>query len=594
VNVGVLLLALLVLLALGYRVYGRWLGRCVGVDPSRPTPARRIDDGVDFVPTKPPVLFGHHFAAIAAAGPIVGPTLALTYGVVPVLLWLAFGVIFIGATHDFVALFLSMREEGRSVPEVARRTLGKLAYLLFVSFALVLCVLVIAAFLDLTSKALTSMYPAAKLGLDAAQGWVETRIERGELMAVLGGIASTSVVFLTASAPLIGWLLYRKNAPVWAVSILAVVLCAVSLLVGFWQPVTMDPRLWIAILAAYILVAAWVPVWLVLQPRDFVNVHFLYAGMAAMVVSLVALGVQGTPISPESLEVTLAPKWLQTETGSLGAASATLWPFLFVTVACGAVSGAHALVAGGTTSKQIANERDAPMIGYGGMLLESVLGICVTLLMVSALSFGEYRALVYPETGGDGNPALAFAVAVGRGLERGIGIDAVYGTLFGILLLEGFLITTIDALARLTRYLLEELWVALFEPRPVPPLLRWKAFNAALPIAAALYLCYGAGYQSIWPAFGSANQLLAALTLTTAWAWLRRRGVRPLFVAIPALIMVVTTLTSLGMLLVRYAEQGNWALTVTDVLLLLLAGGMVAVTVREMRRRPAAGGATHS
>lgn len=577
-NVAVLLVGLLALLGLGYRFYGRWLGRKVGIDPARPTPACRLEDGNDYVPTKPPVLFGHHFAAIAAAGPIVGPTLALQYGLVPVLLWLVLGVIFIGAVHDFIALYLSVREEGRSIAEVARRTLGTGAYLLFVGFALLLCILVIAAFLDLTAKALTSMYPVARLGLDAAGSLLETRVVDGVPMAVLGGVASTSVIVLTASAPLIGWLLYRRSAPVWGVSILSILLCVASVAIGFWLPVTLDPRLWVAILSVYVLVAAGIPIWMLLQPRDFVNVHFLYLGLAAMVGSLISLGIQGANVAPESLSVSV---------GSLETAS-TIWPFLFVTVACGAVSGAHALVAGGTTSKQLSSEKHVPMIGYGGMLLESVLGISVTLLLVGAMTYGEYRDLVYPASG-NGNPALAFAVAVGRALEGGLGIQAVWGTLFGILLLEGFIITTVDALTRLTRYLVEELWAALYQPRPVPALLRSRFVNGAIPLALALYLCYGAGYESVWPAFGSANQLLAALTLTTAWAWLRRRGIRPLFVAIPAAIMVLTTVTSLTMLLVRYAGEGEWALTVTDLLLVLLAAAMVLVTVRELRRPAAAG-----
>ena len=569
-NIALVLIGSIGSLAAGYLLYGRFIARKIGVDPERPTPAVTLNDGKDYVPAKPLVLFGHHYASIAAAGPIVGPTLALYYGVVPTWLWLILGVIFIGAVHDFTVLFVSTRERGRSIAEIARKTLGRAGFVFFVAFALLLCILVTAAFLDLAARALTSEYPLEGLDLPAGQTLIRTGVNAaGDTVAKFGGIASTSVIVITMFAPLIGYLLYKKNQPVLRMSLVAMTICIVSVLVGFLWPVTLDPVVWMGVLSAYIVIAAWVPVWSILQPRDFINVHFLYVGLFGMIAGILGGGLSGMTIDAPAFN--LGPDTL----AALGAA----WPFLFVTIACGACSGAHCLISSGTTSKQLASEKHATAIGYGGMLLESLLGICVMLCIVGGLGFVEYEQIVWPMADGKflpGNAPLAFALAVGKTLNGGLGIPVVYGTLFGILLLEGFVLTTVDTIVRLERYLLEELWAVLLVR--VPRLLRTKAFNSALAVGLMISLALSNAYQTIWPVFGAANQLLAAFALIAVTGWFMQRGVKSWFTAIPAAFMLVTTGGSLVLLLERYASDGNWVLTVTDLVLLALASGVVVMT----------------
>lgn len=571
-NIAVAMLVSLGALWLAYRFYGSRVAQWLGVDVSRPTPAQRVNDGVDFVPTKPVVLLGHHFASIAAAGPIVGPTMALLYGYMPTWLWIILGVTFIGAVHDFTALFVSVREDGRSIAEIAKRTLGKTGFLFFVAFAILLCILVCAAFLQLTAVSLTSLYPLKEFGLPEDQNILKTVTDNGVLKGVIGGIASTSVIVMTLVAPLIGYLLYKKESGILTVSLLAFIFCLVSVWVGFVYPVTLDPKIWMIVICAYCFIAGWIPVWLVLQPRDFTNVQLLYFGIVVMVAGIIGSGLAGVVIDAPAFN--FSAESFQ----ALG----YMWPFLFVTIACGSVSGAHALIATGTTSKQLGSEKHAPMIGYGAMLLEALLGICVTLIILGGLGYTDYHDIVWPhdEFGNPkaGNAPLAFAVGVGHTLDKGLGISVVYGTVFGIILLEGFLVTTIDTIVRLTRYLFEELWLTLMEnPHPI---FRNKFFNTLVPVIGMIALGFTNAYTAIWPIFGSANQLLAALTLTAITAWLIQKS-RPFwFTAIPAIFMCLTTITSLSLLFKRYLDARNWALTIADAILLLLTVGVIIMTFR--------------
>ncbi|CUU10894.1 carbon starvation protein [Candidatus Kryptobacter tengchongensis] len=558
-------------LLLGFLTWGKYVAHKVGVNPEIPTPAVRINDGVDYVPTKPLVLLGHHYASIAAAGPIVGPTLALIYGFVPVWLWLLLGVIFIGAVHDFSALFVSVRENGRSIAHIARKTLGNTGFAFFLSFAILLIMLVNAAFLQLTAIALTSYYPISKLGLPPDQTLLKTEIINGEVYGKIGGIASTSVIIITVFAPFIGYLLYKKHIKTYIASIIALVIALFSVIIGFRYPVTLDPKLWMVVILIYSFVASWIPVWIILQPRDFINVHFLYIGLFSLVLGIIGSGFAGVKIQMPAFNIN------SESIEALG----TVWPFLFVTIACGAVSGAHALIATGTTSKQLANEKHAHLIGYGAMLLESLLGLSVALAILGAVDFEHYKEIVWPMQGGhlrQGNAPLAFAVSVGKTLNTGLGIPISYGTIFGILMLEGFLVTTIDTLFRLMRYFFEELWNVLFVKKPA--ILNSRVFNSILGIALTALLAFTNGYQKIWPIFGSANQLLAALTLVAVTAWFAQRSVKAYFAAIPAGFMILTTIASLSILLKRYIESKNLTLTITDILLLFLAIGVVLLTFK--------------
>jgi carbon starvation protein len=568
-NIALVMIVSIGILIVGYRFYGRFVARRIGVDPDLPTPSVRINDGIDYVPTKPIVLFGHHFAAIAAAGPIVGPTLALLFGFLPAWLWIMLGVVFIGAVHDFAALFLAVREGGKSIAEVARRTLGKPGFIFYVSFAIVLCLLVLAAFLQLTAIALTSTLPPDDVNLSAASDAPFQMLEKSGILQVqIGGVASASVIVMTFLAPLIGVMIYKKHMNIVIVSVFAFLTAFGSVVLGFFFPVTLDPTTWMIIICVYVFFASWIPVWIILQPRDFVNAQILYLGLASMVIGIVGAGVAGAVIKAPTVNISEAMN-----APNLG----LLWPFLFVTIACGAASGAHGLVCGGTSCKQISNEKHARIIGYGGMLLEGLLAVCVTLIVTGGLDFDKYKSLVYP-AGGGSNAPLAFALGLGNILHAGIGLPTVYGTIWGILLLEGFLITTIDAIVRLTRYLFEELWATIL-PHP-PAMMRSRMFNSALVIAGMCVLTFTNAYLKIWPIFGSANQLLAALTLIAATAWLVQKARKAWFTAIPAAFMVVTTITSLVILLGRYIDFGNWTLAVTDVLLLVLSAGVVTLTFK--------------
>jgi carbon starvation protein len=567
-NIAIVMIASTILLILGYRIYGKYIAGLVGIDVNRPTPATTVNDGVDYIPTKPLVLFGHHFAAIAAAGPIVGPTLALYFGFLPAWLWIVLGVIMIGAVHDFMALFVAVREGGKSIAEVARKTLGKAGFVFYVLFAILLCLLVAAAFLQLTAIALTSTLPPDDVNLTSSDTNLRMIEQGGKMQVQLGGVASMSVIIMTTLAPIVGYMIYKKKMNIILVSAIAFVVSIGSIIVGYYVPITLNPTLWIWIITVYVFFAAWIPVWIILQPRDFINAQVLYLGLASMVLGIVGAGLGGAVINIPALnldEAFSAP--------NLG----LIWPFLFITIACGAASGAHGLVCGGTSCKQISNEKHVRMIGYGGMLLEGLLALCVILLISGGMDFAKYKSIVYPAAGASNAP-LAFALGLGNILHMSFGLPTVFGTIWGILLLEGFLVTTIDALVRLSRYLLEELWMTVLDNPPA--LLRSRVFNSLLVVVGFLTLTFTNAYLKIWPIFGAANQLLAALTLIAVTAWLAQKAKRYWFTAIPAAFMVLTTVTSLVILLGRYINFQNWSLVITDALLLALALGVVVMTFK--------------
>lgn len=578
-NVLVLLVVAGVLFWLASRFYSRRIARILGEDGAHPTPAVRFNDGRDFVPTKRYVVFAHHFSAIAGAGPILGPTLAVLYGYVPAWLWILIGGIFIGAVHDFTALFICMREGGRSMAEVARRTLGTWGFNLFLGFTILMLILVSAAFLSATAISLTSMWPLAKIGVVEGETFLKTVMKDGVAMGQIGGIASTSVIIITLASPFLGWLMYKRGIPAIAAYGLATAICVVSVIVGIWWPVTLAPETWMIIVSVYVLFAAGTPVWFILQPRDFINVQILYGGMALMALSVLVTGAGGLRLT--------APEFNVAEgTRNLG----FIWPMMFITIACGAISGFHSLVAGGTTGKQLPLETDARKVGYNAMLLESLLAMLVLVAIGAALNFEDYKAIVWPtDPAVKSNPILGFSLAAGHLFHQGLGIPVALGTVFGILLVEGFVVTTLDAAIRLNRYLLEELWSVLF--RQPPALLKHHWFNAALAVALMWVLAYSNAFNRLWPIFATANQLLAALGLLTIAAWLLCRGKPTLFVLIPGGFMVLTTTASLLVLLKTYIAQRNYPLLVTDILLIILSVGVFMLFLRTFlaRRRGSVG-----
>lgn len=631
-------------LAWGGRLYSRRVARVFGEEPQRPTPAQILNDGVDYVPTRTPVVFAHHFASIAGAGPIVGPIIGVAFGWLPAILWIVLGAIFAGAVHDFAATFVSTREKGKSIAVIAREALGVRVFLLFILLLVVLMILVTAMFMILSAKALTSTYSAAALRLEPGQTLFRVNAA-GE--AEIGGIATMSVVVITLCAPLMGWLYLVRKAPVAVCSAAAVAVCAASIAVGLVWPVRMPQDasflpvfaglthaqvLWMFALAGYCILAAGLPVWILLQSRDFMNVHILYGGIVLLVAALVVGGAAGASVDLPAF------RGLSIEMPDDGGAMHAyfIWPFLFITIACGACSGFHSLCATGTTSKQIYPEKAARQVGYWGMILESFLAVCVVCAVLVGLSFAEYQGLML-DGGKKANPVLAFGVAMGQTTNKAFGVPVAVGVVFGMLLLEGFLVTTLDTAVRLCRYLLEEAWGTIFgrfdvfaerharersyvhEP-PVEPAgaaglettidlpypvartpiptsgalraaLRTLAnrwFNTALILTLTLSMALSGYVIPLWQLFGAGNQLLAGLSLTMVSAWLLVRGRNPFYTSVPALFMLATTLTMLLQSLATYWRTKAYLLLGFDVVILVLTTSILVLTVQRLLslRRP--------
>lgn len=639
-----------VALLLGGVFYAPLIARLMGEEKSRTTPAVEINDGRDYVPTKTPVVFAHHFASIAGAGPIIGPVMAMLYGWGPALLWIVLGGIFLGGVHDFVATYMTMREGGKNVTVVARRYIGSAAFVMMLIMLVAILVLVCAAFLDLSATALTSKVALSELGMKSGQtlfceqSIVNPRTGVEEPYALIGGIASMSVIVITAFSPLMGFLYIKKQCPVWICSILAMAICAVSIGIGLKWPVSVSPLAWKLMISGYVLLAAGLPVWFFLQSRDFTNVHILYVGMVFLLVALVAAGLRG------GAAVAGSPiPWSNLAEGTK--AQGPIWPVMFITIACGAVSGFHSLCAGGTTCKQLASERAARKVGYWAMLLESLLAVCVLCCLITGLSLGTYKSYCYP-AGGGGNAVLTFAMAVGHTVHHGLGLPVAAGALGAMLLLEGFLVTTLDTAIRLTRYMIEEGWAtffgqydvfarlvktsdafvdgpncgpqriepagagglavneppvrcAVFTASPIPThgvkravlqFLQHYWVNSGIAVGLTLLLGLTNGYAVVWRIFGSANQLLAALALWVGTVWLMSKGRQYWFAIVPAVAMFVTSMTMLVRLLVtqyipgwRAGQTGMAALLVADVIVLTMTMGVLAVTFRNWlaKRSPA-------
>jgi carbon starvation protein len=571
-NAAVLLVVAAVLFLLAYRFYARFIANLFGENDQNPTPACALKDDCDYVPTKPLVLFGHHFASIAGGGPVIGPTVALLFGFLPVWLWAVLGTIFIGAVHDMTTLFASVREKGKSVAEIAKATLGNTGFFLFICFTILMLLMVTSAFLGLSATALTSLISLDVLKLTPDQTLVRTIVSGGVVKAQIGGIASTSVIVITCCAPILGFLIYKRQMNVYLAAFLAILVCIVSVWIGLKIPVALETNTWMIILCFYTLLAAGIPVWVILQPRDFTNSFLLYAGVAALFIGGIVAGFKGVTFA--------APAWNVAQgTAKLG----PIWPILFITVACGAISGFHCLVAGGTSSKQVSKESDVKKVAFGGMLLEGLLAIGVMIAVGCGIAFADYVNIAFPTAAGvKSNPILAFAAGTGGLLDKAFGIPPLYGTVFGILLVEGFVVTTLDTAVRLNRYLFEELWQMIFTN--VPKIFKTYIFNAVISVVLMYLLAYNNAVMVIWPIFGSANQLLASLALIAVSVWLVSRKKTAWFTILPAIFMMATTIYSLiYLLLEKYLPKKNIALSIVDILLVILSLGVIYVAFKKWR-----------
>jgi carbon starvation protein len=495
----------LVVLALGYASYGRFVARQYALDDGRPTPAVTVNDGVDFVPTRRFYLLGQHFSAIAAAGPIAGPILAcLQFGWLPCILWIGIGVVFIGAVHDFSALVVSVRHQGRSIAEIVKLTLGPRAWLAIMLFIWIALVYVIVAFADITASTFVS-------------GGEDLEGSRFAFNAG-GAVAAASVLYLLLSV-VMGMVDRLLRPPLWLLTVIFVPATLVVVWLGTqlstW--LVMSSRSWALLILAYCFVASLTPVWALLQPRGYLGGFVLYL---ALFVGTVGMFFGGFTIQQEAFKTWQAP-------GPTGA----LFPFLFVTIACGACSGFHGLVCSGTTSKQIGTESDCKPIGYGAMLLEA---------FVALIALATVMIVATPDTKGLA-PGTIYGAGLGRFLAGMIGQQhLLFATTFGAMAFSTFVFDTLDVCTRLGRYILQELF-------------GWTSRGGALVATAltvltptAFLVASGEGaYRTFWTLFGTSNQLLAALTLLGVSVWLRKNGRRYWYTMVPMAFVMTITMWSL-------------------------------------------------
>ncbi|NDV63528.1 carbon starvation protein A [Puniceicoccales bacterium CK1056] len=512
-----LLLISLVFFAIVYRVFGTFMDRRCGIDDSNKTPAHTLEDGVDYVPTRASILFGHHFSSIAGAGPIVGPILAAMYfGWGPTWLWILIGAAFVGGIHDYGAAFISTRTGGKSIAEAMRSIVGKQTGRLFALFVLLALIYVIIVFLDLTASTFTSKPEVA-----TASGWF--------IFVALG----------------FGLVLNRTKLPFLLSIAIFVPVTYAGLAIGHFFPApAIGNNAWAAIIIVYCFIAAILPVQLLLQPRDFLSSTFLYVLMAA--------GILGVFFSSHTIQIEAFTGWNHPKVG-------TLVPILFITVACGACSGFHSIVSSGTTSKQLSRESDIKRVNYGAMLVEGV---------VAVFALGTIAILSESERAAAGTPVGIFASGTARFMSS-LGLPQDLAMEFTLLAVSTFLLTTLDTCTRLSRFILEEFLQARSSRT------RWIG-TAAVLILPAIAVTQTIGgepaWKAVWPLFGATNQLMAALALLTFMVFLKSKKIRYGFVIPAVIIMVVMPLSALALMA---ASNGVLSLLGGVSAAMFLLGGFV-------------------
>lgn len=527
-----------------------------------PTPAHELEDGIDYVPARRSVLFGHHFASIAGLGPILGPAIAVIWGWVPAVLWIVFGTIFIGAVHDFATLVLSLRHRGRSIGDITSDVIGPRARLLFLFVIYFLMSLAMGVFVIVIATLFT---PAGQPGARPASSHPEAVIP---VLVILG------------VAVLMGLAIYRWRWHFGAVTVVGVALSFAGLVWGSRIEVTgIASAAWIWILLGYAFLASVLPVWLLLQPRDYLNSFQLYAGMALMLAGLLVARPEVVAPAFNHVPDDLPP----------------LFPFLFITVACGAVSGFHCLVSSGTTAKQISCARDAQVIGYGGMATEGMLAILAVLACTAGIGSAEaWQAHYASWAQGDGlGPKIGAFVDGAGSFLAALGIPRAGGTAFAAVVVVSFALTTLDSATRLLRYNIEEIGRSTGASFLAD---RYTASAVAvLSIAAFAFLKIDGRPAGIllWELFGTTNQLLGGLALLTVTVWLAKLGRSTRPVLIPMLFMFAMTLTAMVVKIGEFRRQEAWHVLAFAVVLLGLAVWLVAEGAIALGRvrRPAGGAA---
>lgn len=521
-NSLIIVLIAIICFGWGFKVYARKLERLWHIDPKNQTPAFTKYDSIDYVPAKNwLVLFGHHFASIAGAGPIIGPVIAvMLWGWLPALLWVILGTLFIGGVHDFGSLIVSVREGGSSVADIAQHVISKRAKIIFSLFVWLALILVIAVFAYLCA---------------------DTFVKEPKITLPSLGLIPVAI--------LVGYLLYQARVN----SVLSTVLGLV-LLTGliFWGNaffLNLDIKIWLLILFIYCYLASVLPVNILLQPRDYLSSFLLFFGVGAGYVSLL--------LSRPNITMPYYHKFNSSE--------GFLWPALFVTVACGAVSGFHALIASGTSSKQIADERHVKRVGYGGMVAEGF--VAVLAIISAAILFGksDEPGIILKTIGPIGIFGKGFGIITGK-------VFGDYGSFIAITILNAFILTTLDTATRISRYLTEELFR-----------IKNRHFSTSLVIFLSALLAFSGKWQKIWPIFGASNQLVAALALFVLSCWLLSKQKTTRFTLWPALFMFLTTIVSLSLQAIKYFINNDKLLLGIAVILVIAALFMVSEVLQKFR-----------
>jgi carbon starvation protein len=548
----VIVLIGIVALGAGYAFYGRWLAKKWGLNPNAKTPAYTKEDGQDYVPSSKFTVFSHQFSSIAGAGPVTGPILACVFGWVPVLLWLIIGGLFFGAVQDFGALYASVKNEGKSMGMIIEKYIGKTGRKLFMLFCWLFTLLVIAAFTDMVAGTFN--------------GFV-TNAETQETTKVFANSAAASISMLFIVVAIIFGLIQKKVGKMkeWVKAVVAIGLLVLMFAVGMFLPIYLSKEVWIGVIMAYLFLASVMPMWLLMQPRDYMTTF--------MLLGMIIGAVLGVVVAHPAMNLNAFSGF----TIGSGATQQQLFPALFVTIACGAVSGFHSLVSSGTSSKTVSNEKDMPMIGYGAMVVESLLGI-VALVVVGAVAVNGTKPA--------GTPFVIFSSGVAGFLEL-MGIPKTLATVFMTMCVSALALTSLDSVARIGRMSFQELFYGdSTDPatmNPVQRVLTNKYFATVVTLAFGLALTLG-GYDKVWPLFGSANQLLAALVLIALAVFLKTTGRTGWTLYIPMFVMLAVTFTALiqkSIALVTAFTNGTAkpfveGLQLVVAILLMVLGVMVA------------------
>lgn len=541
----IVLIGIVVLFA-GYLFYGRWLAKKWGLDPKAETPAVKYEDGEDYVPSSKFTVFSHQFSSIAGAGPVTGPILASVFGWVPVLLWLLIGGLFFGAVQDFGALYASVKNEGKSMGMIIEKYIGKAGRKLFMLFCWLFTLLVIAAFTDMVA------------GTFVGKGVADMAKETSYANA---SAASISMLFIVAAIVFGVIQKHVKNMNEGVRAVIAIALLVGMFALGMHLPWYATKTAWIYIVMAYLFLASVMPMWLLMQPRDYMTTF--------MLLGMIIGAVVGVVVAHPTMQLNAY--------NGFNVGGNYMFPTLFVTIACGAVSGFHSLVSSGTSSKTIRNEKDMPMVGYGAMIVESLLGI-IALVVVGAVAVNGTK----PE----GTPFAIFSSGVAGFLEK-LGLPVQLATVFMTMCVSALALTSLDSVARIGRMSFQELFLGDTTDTSKMPV--WQKILTNKYFATVVTLFFGylltlGGYTNVWPLFGSANQLLAALVLIALAVFLKTTGRTGWTLYAPMFIMLAVTFTALvqkTIALVKNIAGGNATMLVDGLqfivaILLMVLGVLVA------------------